>query len=103
MSLQNRPKSRLTDRRRALHDITKGINEADIFILNIDEEIRREGLVKFERELKLKNYDDAVEDIEKNFQKNVDKQKLYGLIMENVDKELEEMMQSANNQKVKRF
>lgn len=95
---QNRPKSRLVDRRKAMYDITQGINETDLLLMSIDAELRRTSLDKFEQDLKSKNYDSAFDDIarlDKNF-KDVDKKHLYGMIIDNVDKELEEIMSSTN-------
>lgn len=95
----NRPKSRLVTRRRALHDITDGVDENDMFILTIDNELRTDNLNKIKRNLNEKNYDSAIDELARlthKINKN-DEDMLYSMVIDDLDKELQDLLKNETS------
>ena len=94
-----RPKSRLESRRKALGNITDGIDQDDLFILTIDNELRADNLNKVRKSIIAKDYENAIDDIIKLNKKIKpdDEENLYSLVLEDLDSELKDILKPRDN------
>ena len=93
-----RPGSRIGSRRSAMHNITDGVDQIDMFMLSIDYELKLDNIKKIKNCLNNKNYDNAVDNVVKMDRKN-DDEDMYSLILNDLDNELKEIIDEGGNNK----